>query len=134
MKLGIINLEKTINPIIIQQIRSSFNMISHDFIQEKLKDTRSRSRAVSKINARNFESESKRSEYLSDRNLITERFKPSGDNVINENLFDAMSLPDNHAQESPAMIPVHDNMMRSQPIPKLSLKNNLVTKTQDHGK
>ena len=132
MKLGLINLDRMLIPIFEQQIKGAYNVISHDFVQDKLKETLSRSKAMTKRNHRNFESDSKRSEVMSERILITERFKLNHNigSGIDGNMIDAMSLPDENVQERVTA----GADVKSQLIPRLSgLQNTLVTKTQDNG-
>lgn len=132
MKLGLMNLDRMLMPIFEQQIKGAYNIISHDFVQDKLRETLSRSKAMTKKNHRNFESDSKRSEVMSERNLITERFKLNQNinSGIDGNMIDAMSLPDDNIQERATA----GAEIKSQLIPRLAgLHNTLVTKTQDNG-
>lgn len=103
-------------------------------MQDKLRETRSRSRAMSKLNPRNFEIDSKLTEVMSERNVITERVK-RGLSGHADNLADAMSLPDNHINVNTDRETVVNNheLGKSQSVPKLGLKNSLVTKTHDNG-
>lgn len=134
MKLGALNLLRTLQPVINHQLRSTFSDLSADFMQDKLRETRSRSRAMSKLNPRNFEIDSKLTEVMSERNVITERVK-RGLSGHADNLADAMSLPDNHINVNTDRETVVNNheLGKSQSVPKLGLKNSLVTKTHDNG-
>lgn len=136
MQLGLLNLSRIVQPIFGQVLRSAFNEISHEFMQDRLRETRSRSRAMTKLNTKNFDSESRRTEYMSERNLITERIKPGVSGFGLVDLADAMSLPDNAIQVNTDRETVVHNleMAKSQPIPKLGLKNSLVTRTHDNGR
>lgn len=91
---------------------------------------------MTKLNTKNFDSESRRTEYMSERNLITERIKPGVSGFGLVDLADAMSLPDNAIQVNTDRETVVHNleMAKSQPIPKLGLKNSLVTRTHDNGR
>jgi hypothetical protein len=132
MKLGLMNLDRMLIPIFEQQIKGAYNAISYEFVQDKLRETLSRSKAMTKKNHRNFESDSKRSEVMSERNLITERFKLNHNigSGIDGNMIDAMSLPDENVQERVTT----GAEVKLQLIPRLSgLQNTLVTKTQDNG-
>lgn len=138
MKLGVINLQKAVQPIFIHLLRSTFNEISSDFMQDKLRETRSRSRAMSKINAKNFDTDGKRTEVMSERNVITERLQRGlsrGLSVNADMLADVMSMPDNHNNINTDRDTVVNKteLGKSQFVPKLGLKNSLVTKTHDNG-
>ena len=132
MRLGVLNLTRTLHPFFENQMKSAFNCVSHEYMQDKLKETRSRV-MTTRMNAKNTDSGSKRTEYLSERNLVTERFKPkiSG---LNNDLLDAMSLPDNNdpMNTDRETVEAKHDMGKSQQIPKIALKGSLVTKTQDH--
>lgn len=136
MKLGMINLMKTVSPIFEHQMKSSFNELSSEYMQDKLKETRSRSRAFTKINAKNLDTDGKRSEIMSERNvdIVTQRMK-RGYSVHTDMMADVMSQPDPHPNINTdrETIEMNHELGKSQPVPKLGLKNSLVTKTHDNG-
>lgn len=129
-------MDRLLGPLFTQQVRGAYNEMSQDFIQDKLRETMSRSKAVTKKNFRGFESDSKRSDIMSERNLVTERFKPNHNAISNleGDMMDVMSMPDNHQERTTVAGENQRDSAQSQSIPRLvGLKNSLVTKTQDNG-
>lgn len=132
MKLGAINLWRALQPVVNHQLRACFSEISSEYMQDKLRETRSR---VTRVNAKNLETDSKRTEVMSERNVITERFMKRGLSVHADMLADVMSMPEqpNPIATDRETVANNPEMGKSQPVPKLGLKNSLVTKTHDNG-
>lgn len=135
MRLGLLNLERKLAPIIHFQLKSGFNEISQDFLQDQLRETMSR--AHTRGNHKHRESDGHRSECKSEINLITQRTKPRLSGFFDLAAADILSLPDpdnkSNLNTKRTMVS-KDDMGNSQPLPRIGLKNSLVTKTQEHGR
>lgn len=99
MKLAIINMNTVLLKIVTPLMKNYFSELSMDYIQEKMRETRSRSRTGNTKfvlrDLKNFESDLKtRTDNQSEINLPTERFQIGGSNMMKMQLAENSSLPD----------------------------------------
>lgn len=131
MRLALLHMDRTVKPLLNQQLKNAFMAISNEYILEMMRETRSRSRAALKLTSKVFNSDANTDNHSErDRKLSKRTTQNSGQNILVTNLIDVMSLPD----DPPAQQGGSDVFDHKQPINvDLALKSNLITKTHEFG-
>lgn len=128
-KLAAIHMQRMIQPIFVQQLKSVFNMMSHEYLQELLKDNRSKMSAKPKFSQKLIALESQIGQTMQDNQsemIPTDRLNT---NIKDKGGFDEVkSLPGDNFGDTERKTFEKNVYLGT----GFGLKSDLVTKTHDH--